>query len=221
MSPAIHLRDVVAVQGRFPVLAGATLDVEVGSIVHLRGPNGAGKTSVLRVCAGLVPVVQGNAEVLGVDLRTDRVAVRPKVGLLGHANGLYTDLTVRENVTFWARAAGATSEETDRALVELGLYGRLSSVPAGRLSTGQKRRTAIAAMLVRRPELWLLDEPHAGLDAESRDIVDRMLRRAADSGATVVYASHELERAAALQPLVVDVVGGLTIAAERSGASEA
>jgi heme ABC exporter ATP-binding subunit CcmA len=222
MSRAIHLHNVVAVQGRFPVLAGATLEVTTGSIVHLRGPNGAGKTSVLRVCAGLIPVVQGSAEVLGVDLVADRVAVRPKVGLLGHANGLYADLTVRENVMFWARAAGATEVETDRALAELALDGRLAGVPAGRLSTGQKRRTAIAAMLVRRPELWLLDEPHAGLDAESRDILDTMLRRAADAGATVVYASHELERSRALNPIVVDVVGGLTStspsAAERIGA---
>ena len=177
--------------------------------MHLRGPNGAGKTSVLRVCAGLVPVLQGTAVVLGVDLGTDRVAVRPKVGLLGHANGLYADLTVLENVTFWARAAGASQAETARALSELGLDGRLASVPAGRLSTGQKRRTAIAAMLVRRPELWLLDEPHAGLDAESRDILDSVLRRAADAGATVVYASHDLERAAALRPRIVTVIGGM------------
>lgn len=209
MGQVIHLRDAVAVQGRFPVLAGASLSVEHGEIVHLRGPNGAGKTSVLRALAGLVPIVQGEAVVLGVDLRVDRASVRHRVGLLGHANGLYGDLTVRENVRFWSKTVGATDAEVDRALAEVGVDGRLASVACSRLSTGQKRRTAIASLLVRRPELWLLDEPHAGLDAATRDQLDAVLKRAAASGATVVYASHELERSAALGPRVIDIVGGM------------
>jgi ABC-type transport system involved in cytochrome c biogenesis ATPase subunit len=147
--------------------------------------------------------------VLGVDLRVDRGVVRRKVGLLGHANGLYADLTVAENVRFWASSVGASHTEVDRALRELGLDGRLSSVPTARLSTGQKRRTAIASLLARRPELWLLDEPHAGLDADTRDVLDAVLRRAIESGATVVYASHELERSAALGSRVVTVDGGM------------
>jgi heme ABC exporter ATP-binding subunit CcmA len=209
MGPVIHLQDVVAVQGRFPVLAGASLVVEAGEMVHLRGPNGSGKTSLLRVLAGLVPVVEGSATVLGIDLRTDRGAVRRRVGLLGHANGLYGDLTVTENVRFWATTSGASSAEVTRALHELGLDGRLANVAVSRLSTGQKRRTAIAALLARRPELWLLDEPHAGLDADTRDLLDNVLRLAISSGATVVYASHELERSAALGSRIVGVDGGV------------
>jgi heme ABC exporter ATP-binding subunit CcmA len=209
MGPVIHLQDVVAVQGRFPVLAGASLVVQAGEMVHLRGPNGSGKTSLLRVLAGLVPVVEGSATVLGIDLRVDRGAVRRRVGLLGHANGLYGDLTVTENVRFWATTSGASSAEVTRALQELGLDGRLADVAVSRLSTGQKRRTAIAALLARRPELWLLDEPHAGLDADTRDLLDDVLRLAISSGATVVYASHELERSAALGSRIVGVDGGI------------
>src|SRR5215217_6135292 len=99
--PVVELTGAVAVLGSFPALAGASLTVRRGEIVLLRGPNGAGKTTLLRVCAGLVPVVRGEAVVLGCDLRRDRAAVRSRVGLLGHANGLYLELTVAENVRFW------------------------------------------------------------------------------------------------------------------------
>ena len=107
MELAVHLRDAVALLGRFPALAGADLDVARGEVVLLRGPNGAGKTTLLRVCAGLAAVSSGVAEVLGVDLVRHRSAIRRRVGLLGHATYLYDDLTVTENVDFWARAAGA------------------------------------------------------------------------------------------------------------------
>src|SRR6187551_971958 len=99
--PAVELTDAVAVLGDFPALAGASLVVERGEIVLLRGPNGAGKTTLLRLCAGLVPLNRGSGTVAGHDLRVDREAVRRRVGLLGHQNGLYRDLTVRENVDFW------------------------------------------------------------------------------------------------------------------------
>ena len=96
---AVELTDAVAVLGTFPVLAGASLTVRPGEIVLLRGPNGAGKTSVLRLCAGLLPLARGTGRVFGLDLATQRDAIRPRVGLLGHRNGLYADLTVRERVS--------------------------------------------------------------------------------------------------------------------------
>jgi heme ABC exporter ATP-binding subunit CcmA len=208
MDTVVELADVVAVIGRFPALAGASLSVAQGEIVLLRGSNGAGKTSLLRVCAGLLPVVRGQATVCGFDVTTDRAAVRQRVGLLGHHNGLYADLTVAENVRFWGATVGATAAETASAMSHLGLDGRLADVVVGTLSAGQKRRTALACMLARRASVWLLDEPHAGLDAEARDELDRTLRRAVEAGATILLASHELERAGSLATRVVDVVGG-------------
>ena len=207
-SPVVELDGVVAVLGGFPALAGATLTVERGEIVLLRGPNGAGKTTLLRVCAGLLPVARGRATVLGCDLTADRTRVRPKVGLLGHRNGLYLDLSAEENVRFWGSTVGATAAEIDAALVRLGLSGRLAGLSVRRLSAGQQRRTALACLVARRAQLWLLDEPHAGLDASARDEVDATLRQAAASGATVVVASHELERASALATRSVHVVAG-------------
>jgi heme ABC exporter ATP-binding subunit CcmA len=209
----IDLDDAVAVLGRFPAVSGVTLQVDSGEIVWLRGPNGAGKTTLLRLCAGLVPIARGRGTVLGCDLATERERLRPQVGLLGHRNGLYLDLTVSENVTFWGSTVGATAAERDSALARLGLADRLATVPVRRLSAGQQRRTALACLVVRRAELWLLDEPHAGLDARGRDDLDAILRQAAASGATVLVASHESDRALPLATRVVDLAGGTVRAA--------
>jgi ABC-type multidrug transport system ATPase subunit len=149
--------------------------------------------------------------VAGVDLATDRSSVRRHVGLLGHANGLYDDLSVVDNVRFWSRAIGATDAEVEAGLERMELSGRLRDVQVSKLSAGQRRRTALASLLVRRPLLWLLDEPHAGLDASGRDVLDGLLREAVASGATVLLASHELDRAEALADRVVSIVGGRVV----------
>ena len=204
----VELRGVVAVLGGFPALAGVDLTVRRGEVLLLQGPNGAGKTSVLRVCAGLLPVERGGGSILGMDITAERDAIRSRVGLLGHMNGLYLDLTVAQNIRFWASTVGATQDEVAAAMRRMGLDGRLASVKADRLSAGQRRRCALASMIVRRAELWLLDEPHAGLDAAGRDEIDSVLRDAVAAGATVVVSSHELERAGALATRVVTVDGG-------------
>src|SRR6266508_2040459 len=208
-STVVDLDGAVAVIGRFPALAGVTLRVDRGDIVWLRGPNGAGKTTLLRLCAGLVPLTRGTGTVLGCDLRTERDRLRPMVGVLGHANGLYLDLTVAENVGFWGATVGASREEIASVLDRLGLAQRLAPLPVRRLSAGQQRRTAIACLIARRAELWLLDEPHAGLDAAGRDDIDSILRQAVASGAAVMVASHEFDRAAPLATKALDVVGGI------------
>lgn len=205
---AVVLDEAVAVLGAFPVLAGATVRVDAGEIVLLRGPNGAGKTSLLRLCAGLLPLARGAGSIFGLDMTLERDAIRPRVGLLGHRNGLYQDLTVAENIAFWGATVGATSDEVEGAMARMAVDGRLRDVAVSRLSAGQKRRAALACIVARRAELWLLDEPHAGLDAAGRDELDAVLRQAVDAGATVLVASHEHERAGALADRVVDVVGG-------------
>ncbi len=209
VEPLVHLRGAVVLLGRFPALAGVDLDVEPGEIVLLRGANGAGKTTLLRACAGLVRVTDGDAVVLGHDLRADRRAVRRRIGMLGHATALYDELTVVDNVRFWARAAGATVAHADAALERVALPDRLRDVPVALLSTGQRRRVSLASVLARRPELWLLDEPHAGLDQDARDLVDELVRAAAAAGATVLLASHELDRAEAIATREVTIAGGI------------
>jgi len=213
MDPVIRFRAAVALVGRFPVLAGVDLDVARGEIVLLQGANGAGKTSLLRACAGLLRVVSGEARVLGEDLVANPRAVRRRVGLFGHATSLYDDLTAAENVRFAVRAAGGPVAAVGPALERLGLVGRLPGTAVGALSAGQRRRVALAVLAARDPELWLLDEPHAGLDTEHRDLLDGLVRDAVSHGATVVLASHEHDRAEDLAGRIVTVAGGMISAA--------
>ena len=205
----ISLRGAVSVLGRFPALAGVDFAVAQREIVLLIGPNGAGKSTLLRLCAGLAALSGGEAEVLGQDLRQDRRNIRRRAGYLGHANALYDDLTVLENVRFWARAAGALAADADAALDRLAVTDRIRGLAAIHLSAGQRRRVALAALLARKPELWLLDEPHAGLDAAARDDLDELVHAAVLEGATVVMASHELERASSLATRCVTIAGGV------------
>jgi heme ABC exporter ATP-binding subunit CcmA len=218
MVPAVLLRTAVCVTGRFPALAGVDLAVAQGEVVVLEGPNGAGKTSVLRVCAGLLPLTGGEGTVLGCDLRRDVPALRGRVGMLGHAAALYDDLTVVENVRFAVRAAGADVARIDAALDRLELGGRVRRTPVGRLSAGQRRRVALALLVTRRPELWLLDEPHAGLDADARVVLGEIVSEVVAEGATVLLASHEPEESWPLADRVMSIVGGRVVE-ERAVAS--
>lgn len=207
---SVVLRGVVVLLGRFPALAGMDLEVHAEEVVLLAGSNGAGKTTALRLCAGLVPVVEGDARVLGVDLGKNRRGVRRRVGMVGHDSGLYSDLTVSENMAFFARAAGVEPTHSADALDRLQVARRLSELPVRALSTGQRKRVSFAAMLVRRPELWLLDEPHSGLDEGGRDLIDGLISEAAAAGATVLFASHELDRANQVAHRSVTITGGMT-----------
>jgi heme ABC exporter ATP-binding subunit CcmA len=197
VQPVVRLRSVVCLLDRFPALAGVDLDVHEGEVVLVSGGNGAGKSTLLRLLAGLVPLHTGTAEVLGVDLNVDRRSHRRALALVGHESGCYDDLTVRENVVFASRTCTPSPATMDHALHALGLTP-LADVLHRRLSAGQRRRLAIAIAIARAPRLLLLDEPHAGLDADGRAILDDVLRDLVGEGCTVLLASHELERSRSL-----------------------
>ena len=192
MPLVVRLRSAVCLIGRFPALAGVDLDVARGETVLLSGGNGAGKTTLLRMVAGLLPIHQGEGEVLGIDLTEDRRSHRTRIGFVAQETGCYDDLTVRENLRFASRASGGSAAALDDAMAALEL-DRLADVRHGKLSTGQRRRLALAVAIAREPELFLLDEPHAGLDAPGRAYLDDVLARAADEGRSVLIASHELD----------------------------
>ena len=188
---AIQLQNAVVAPAGYPALAGASLEVRTGELVALRGANGAGKSTLLRLCAGLAPLARGSARVFGVDLAADRDAVRRSVGFVGHRNGLYGELTARENISFVADLVGASRDEVSEVLEVFGLGGRLAETRANALSAGQRRRTALATLAIRRARLWLLDEPHAALDTQARQQLERVLLQATQAGVTVVFTTHE------------------------------
>lgn len=202
----------MALLDRFPALAGVDLSVESGEMVCLRGPNGAGKTTLLRACAGLVPTRGSRAEVLGLDLIADRRSVRRHVGLLGHRTPLYGDLRVDDQLRHCAALHGASDGEVSEAAERFSLGGRLMEVAIRRLSEGQQRRVALACLTVARPRIWLLDEPHAGLDGTSRDALDELLGDAVNAGATVMFATHETGRARVAAARQVSLAGGRVVA---------
>ena len=195
---AVRMRGVVCLLGRFAALAGADLTVRRGETVLVTGANGAGKTTLLRVLAGLTPVADGSLIVLGEDLRRDPRAVRRRVTLLGQDSGCYEDLSVRTNLRFFAQLDGRHRSDVEDVLDQVGLL-EVADRAHRLLSTGQRRRCALAVAMLRPPELLLLDEAHASLDAVGRVGVDALVRQAAAAGSGVVIVSHEVER---VRPLV-------------------
>lgn len=194
--------------GGFPLLSGVDLDLTSSSLTVLVGANGAGKTSLLRLLAGLIGLSAGEGSVLGLDLATvDRRQLRRRVGWLGHQGSFYDDLSVEENLTFAARALGRPLEELTNVLERVELSGRRDTV-AKQLSAGQRRRLGLAWLLLRRPELWLLDEPYASLDDEGRTFFDGLLGEVVARGATVVVSAHDPLRSAQLCPRTLLMAGG-------------
>jgi heme ABC exporter ATP-binding subunit CcmA len=206
--PTVLLHGAVSMASGFPLLSGVDLQLHSSSLTVLVGANGAGKTSLLRLLAGLVGLSAGEGSVLGLDLATvDRRQLRRRVGWLGHEGSFYDDLTVAENLAFAAKALGRPVDGLATVLERVELSGRRDIV-AKQLSAGQRRRLGLAWLLLRRPELWLLDEPYASLDDEGRTFFDALLEEVVERGATVVVSAHDPLRSAQLHPRTLLMAGG-------------
>jgi heme exporter protein A len=206
--PVVALHDAVVFAGGFPLLSGVDLELRERTLNVVTGANGAGKTSLLRLLGGLVGLSGGQGLVAGVDLASgDLRQLRRRVGWLGHEGSFYDDLSVLENLTFAARALGRPTEEIAAAVARVGLERRIDT-PAKQLSAGQRRRLGLAWLLLRRAELWLLDEPYASLDDQGRTFFDALLADVVVGGATVVVSAHDPLRSAALAPRTLTLAGG-------------
>jgi heme exporter protein A len=180
--------------GALSVLRGVDLEVLPGERVLLVGPNGSGKTTLIKVLATLLRPTAGYALVAGFDVVRQAELVRRCVGLVSHQTFLYGELTVAENLAFYARMYGVGGSGRARELLSLvGLSDR-----AGRqtrtLSRGMQQRLALARVALHRPPVLLLDEPDAGLDQQGVAVLDGMLRDSAESGCATLFTSHNLQR---------------------------
>jgi heme exporter protein A len=216
--PAVVTEDLARLYAGNPALAGISLRVEAGRSVALFGPNGAGKTTLLRILSTAVHPSFGRAKVDGLDVAAHADAVRARVAYLGHATGLYDDLTVRENLRFSAALLETPEAEArvGRALSDMGLAEQADR-RAHELSAGLRRRAGLARLLLGQPSLILLDEPYAALDAEAITLVDRLLDAWRDAGVSVLVASHATERLTAAVDGVVRLERGLVTAVAGEG----
>jgi heme ABC exporter ATP-binding subunit CcmA len=203
-TPAVELRSVTRVFGAAPGLVRASLTVERGDLLLVRGPNGAGKSTLLRVIGTALAPTYGSGAVLGFDLARERDEIRRRTELMGHRTRLYEDLTAAENLRFACAMHGVAPSAVPAALARVGLADVAKERVSG-FSQGMRQRVALARALLRRPELLLLDEPYAGLDAEAKEIVDAAIAEALADGRTVVLATHDLQRGGtAARTIVMD-----------------
>jgi heme ABC exporter ATP-binding subunit CcmA len=191
--PAIEVKALIKKFGGFTALDNLSLTIEEGQSYALLGPNGAGKTTLIRILGTVLRPTSGRVIVNGYDVAKEAAAVKKSIGLVTHNPFLYDELTVEENLSFYA---GLFDADADSDLIEkLGLK-EVRNKRVGALSRGLKQRTAIARALLHRPRILLLDEPTTGLDVKSRALFYALTQELQDEGATIVMSTHLLEEAA-------------------------
>jgi ABC-2 type transport system ATP-binding protein len=194
----VEVRDLVRKFGSFTAVDQVSFEAQRGEIFGLLGPNGAGKTTTFRMLCGLLPATSGMLRVAGVDLRRARASARQKIGYVAQKFSLYGQLTVHENLEFFASAYNLRGERKQErigwALSEFALKPFVG-LPSGQLPGGYQRRLAMAAALVHEPETLFLDEPTSGADPLARREFWRRIVALADRGVTVIVTTHFMEEA--------------------------
>ncbi|MGQ0538172.1 MAG: heme ABC exporter ATP-binding protein CcmA [Gemmatimonadaceae bacterium] len=190
---AVSLRGITRRFGHKWALRGIDLDVAPGEVAAIQGHNGGGKSTLLRIIATAVSPTGGTGRVLGADVRSDPLPIRRDSALLGSSNGLYEDLTARENLQFAARMLGVRQEAVDEALE------RVSLAPDAHervrlFSSGMQRRLALARILLREPRLLLLDEPFNALDADGAALINSLIARTRDKQGATILVLHDSSR---------------------------
>jgi ABC-2 type transport system ATP-binding protein len=189
---AIEITDLVVDRGKREVLHGVSASVTRGSVTGLLGPSGSGKTTLMRAVVGVQIVRSGRVSVLGE--RAGSASLRHRIGYLTQSPSVYPDLTVRENVRYFAGLAGTGKEQAEQTIYEVGLAEQAGQLVAT-LSGGQHSRASLACALVGRPDVLVLDEPTVGQDPVLRDELWARFRELAAAGTTLVVSSHVMDEA--------------------------
>lgn len=189
---AVEVRGLRVRRGRADVFAGLDLDVPRGTITGLLGPSGCGKTTLMRSIVGVQQIAAGTVTVLGAPAGSP--ALRRRVAYGTQGSSVYGDLTVRQNLRYFARLLGAPRGDVDRALEQVGLTAQADRL-VGSLSGGQENRVSLAVALLGTPEVLVLDEPTVGLDPLLRAELWDLFRVVADTGATLLISSHVMDEA--------------------------
>jgi ABC-2 type transport system ATP-binding protein len=197
---AIAIRDLRVRRGGKLVLPGVSLDVRAGSVTGLLGPSGSGKTTLIRAVVGVQVVESGDVTVLGEPAGSPQL--RRRVAYVTQAPSVYADLSVRENLNYFARILDASADSTSEAIATVGLAQQESQV-VSTLSGGERARASLAAALVGDPELLVLDEPTVGLDPLLRRDLWDLFHRLAERGATLLVSSHVMDEADRCDELVL------------------
>jgi ABC-2 type transport system ATP-binding protein len=197
---AVSCRDVVVVRGEREVLHGVAFDLHTGSVTGLLGPSGCGKTTLIRAIAGLQAKVTGTVDVLGLPAGAPKL--RGRIGYLTQEPSVYDDLSVTENLRFFAAVLGVPSADVARVIEAVDLTDH-ADVTVSRLSGGQRSRASLAAALLGEPELLVLDEPTVGLDPVLRRDLWNLFHQLADAGATLLVSSHVMDEASRCDRLLL------------------
>lgn len=194
--PAIDVHGLVKRFGTKTVVDHVSMTVERGEIAGFLGPNGSGKTTTIRLMCGLLTPDAGEGQVLGHDIRRDGAAIKREVGYMTQRFSFYEDLTIEENLNFVAGLYGMkpARQSVAETLADLGLTSRKGQL-AGALSGGWKQRLALAACIMHRPQLLMLDEPTAGVDPKARREFWDEIHRLAAEGLTVLVSTHYMDEA--------------------------
>jgi lipooligosaccharide transport system ATP-binding protein len=211
----IHARGLDKSFGDFTAVDGIDVDVRAGEAFGFLGPNGAGKSSTMRMIGCVSPPTGGVLQILGMDPRRDGPAIRARLGVCPQLDNLDVELTVRENLTTYARFFGISRATARRRADELLEFVQLSERAGSKvepLSGGMKRRLTIARALVNEPDIVLLDEPTTGLDPQARHLVWERLFRLKQQGVTLVLTTHYMDEAEQLCDRLVVMDGGRIVA---------
>lgn len=198
MTTAIALRGLTKKFGDFTAVDGVTFTVDTGEVLGFLGPNGSGKTTTMRMLLGLMQPTAGSASVLGYDAQRETELIRPLVGYMSQKFALYEDLTVRENLQFYAGVYGmppAVRQPRVQAVLQtIGAINHANAI-AGQLSGGWRQRLALGIALVHSPRLLFLDEPTSGVDPATRREFWDLIYALAEQGTTIFVSTHYLDEA--------------------------